>query len=805
MPHGTTSVPAGRAAAGRGSGPRFLALAATFTTLALAPFLTVLPSSTGALAAQEVRVGADVYNRAERLLDWNLNPLVAGDAVRPVWMRGGDRFWYRNKTPDGHEFILVDPARGTRAPLFDRHRMAAAMSVANDTSYTGSKLPFDTFEFTDEGETSIGFQAGKKRFECDIRGYRCTVGDTLPSKVPFVKSPDGLWEAFIHEYDLWIRPAGGGDSIQITADGQEEWGYGEMFWGTVSRGERPSRPILQWSPDSRKIAVQKTDVRGVEKMPLYSSTRERPKYHLYPYALPGDSIIPVFDIQIVDVETKASHRVDVPPQPTIVHGVTGLADSTWVTVRWKEGSDGLYFTHGTRGSKRIQLMVTDLTGQSPRLLARDSSATFVELKHGGNAPPNWTVARGGEEILWFSQRDGWGHLYRFGPDGSLKNQVTSGPFLVDEIHYVDDAAGRVFYSAWGEEGSAFPYHRKLYRIGLDGSGRTLLTPEEGDHQIRFTPSGRFFVDVYSTHEKPPVSVLRRVPDGQVVRVMEEADISGVLEMGWTPPELFKAKARDGITDIYGLLTKPSDFDPGKRYPVVEYIYPGPQVGSVGSWGFSAGGGGGVQAMAELGFIVVQIDHLGTPWRSKAFHDFYYGNMGDNGIPDHIAALRQLAAARPFMDLDRVGIYGHSGGGFASTDAILRYPDFFKVAVSTAGNHDNRTYFWGWGEKYQGLYQKDTLKGTDNYEGQANYLLAGNLKGKLFLMHGDLDDNVHPAMTLRVADALIKANKSFDFLILPDRNHGLNEPYVIRRRWDYFVEHLLGAKPPTDYQIRRPEG
>ncbi|MDP2955412.1 MAG: DPP IV N-terminal domain-containing protein [Longimicrobiales bacterium] len=756
-------------------------------------------------APVEAQLSATDYARAERMLSWHLDPLIAGDLVAPRWMRGGDRFWYRNKTGDGAQFILVDPVRVTRAPLFDHDRLAAVMSEANDSSYEGRKLPFETFEFTDQAESSIRFQAKKKGWICDIRAYTCTVGDTLPSPVPFARSPDGKWEAFVKDHDLWIRPAAGGDSIRLTTDGQEEWAYGESDWGSVSGAGRPQRPILQWSPDSKTIAVQRTDVRGVEKIPLYSSTQVRPKLYYYPYALPGDSILNRFDIHIVEVESKANHPVDVPQQPSIVAGVTGMADSTWVTVKWGSGSDRLYFTHGIRGSKRIQLMEVGLDGRNPKLLAKDSSATWVELMHGARTPPNWAVAHRGEDMVWFSQRDGWAHLYRFGPDGALKNQITSGPFAVDRIHVVDDAADLVYFTAWGGPDAPFPYHRKLYRVGLDGSGLTLLTPEEADHAVSFTPSGRYFVDSWSTLTEPPVTALRRAPDGRVALSLEKADLSRILAAGWTPREVFKVKARDGITDLWGVISKPSDFDSTKSYPVLEYIYPGPQVGSVGSWGFSAAGRGDVRSMAELGFIVVQLDHLGTPWRSKAFHDAYYGNMGDNGIPDHIAGLRQLAATRPWMDLDRVGIWGHSGGGFASTDAILRYPDFYKVAVSSSGNHDQRSYHYGWGEKYQGLVVRDTVKGTDNYLASANYTMAGNLKGKLFLIHGDLDDNVHPAMTLRVADALIKANKSFDLLIVPDRNHGLDEPYVVRRRWDYFVKHLMGVEPPANYEIRRPEG
>jgi dipeptidyl aminopeptidase/acylaminoacyl peptidase len=296
-------------------------------------------------------------------------------------------------------------------------------------------------------------------------------------------------------------------------------------------------------------------------------------------------------------------------------------------------------------------------------------------------------------------------------------------------------------------------------------------------------------------------VLRSAATGAVIRTLEKADVTRLAEIGWRPGQVFTTKARDGITDIYGVMYLPPNIDPTKKYPIISHIYPGPQVGSVGSWSFK--NGGEPHALAELGFIVVQIDHLGTPLRSKAFHDNYYGFFGDNGLPDHMAAIKQLAARHPFVDLDRVGIFGHSGGGFASTDAILRFPDFFHVAVSGAGNHDNRSYNIYWAEKYQGMLKRDTLRRTDNFDSQANAALAANLRGRLLLMHGDMDDNVHPAMTIQVVDALIKANRTFDLVIAPNRAHSLNEPYFIRRRWDYFVQHLLGATPPDNYLITRP--
>jgi dipeptidyl aminopeptidase/acylaminoacyl peptidase len=415
---------------------------------------------------------------------------------------------------------------------------------------------------------------------------------------------------------------------------------------------------------------------------------------------------------------------------------------------------------------------------------------------------NWRVINGNREVVWFSERDGWGHLYLYdAATGQLKNRITEGPWLVLELLRIDEAARTVYFTAVGREPGRDPYYRHLYRAALDGGGLTLLTPEDADHQVTFSPAGRFIVDTYSTRQQPPVTVLRR-PDGTVAMTVQEADVSQYLEMGGRWPESFRVKARDGVTDLYGLLFRPARFDSTRSYPVIDYIYPGPQSGSIGARAFSVTPGGNAQALAELGFIVVQVDAMGTPFRNKAYHDSYYGNMGDNGIPDHIAALKQLAARHPYMDLGRVGIFGHSGGGFSSTDAILRYPDFFHVAVSSAGNHDNRSYDYTWGEKYQGLMVR-SAGGGDNFDGQANHLLAKNLKGKLFLLYGTLDDNVHPNATLLLVDELIKANRNFDLLVMPNRNHGFaGEPYVIRRTWDFFVKHLLGVDPPQGFEIRR---
>jgi dipeptidyl aminopeptidase/acylaminoacyl peptidase len=334
---------------------------------------------------------------------------------------------------------------------------------------------------------------------------------------------------------------------------------------------------------------------------------------------------------------------------------------------------------------------------------------------------------------------------------------------------------------------------------LDGKNLQLLTPEDADHDVSLAPSGRYFVDTYSKPDAPPITQVRDA-GGTLIATVEKAGISKLLATGWKPPLPITVKARDGSTDLYGLLYAPTNLDTTKTYPIINHVYPGPQTGSVGSRAFSPARGD-AQALAELGFVVVEIDGMGTPWRSKKFHEAYYGNMGDNTLPDQVAGMKALAARYPWIDLERAGIYGHSGGGYATADAMFRYPDFFKVGISEAGNHDNRVYEDDWAEKWQGLLEKKA-DGTTNYDNQANQLVAKNLKGKLLLAHGTMDANVPPNNTLLVVNELIKANKDFDLLMLPNRGHGFgNEPYMVRRRWDYFVKHLLGAEPPHEYEMR----
>jgi dipeptidyl aminopeptidase/acylaminoacyl peptidase len=471
----------------------------------------------------------------------------------------------------------------------------------------------------------------------------------------------------------------------------------------------------------------------------------------------------------------------------------------WADVQWAPDSASLVFVSSARDHKQANVRVANAASGAVREVLEEKVATQYES---GLGRANWHYLAGANELIWFSERDNWGHLYLYDfATGKLKNRITSGEWGVLQLLRIDEKERIAYFLASGREKGRNPYFLHLYRVGLDGSNLTLLTPEDANHNVEFSPSGQFFTDTFSRPETAPVTVVRDMT-GKLVANVEQADITRLLATGWLPPTPITVKARDGVTDLYGLLFKPTNFDTTRKYPIINQIYPGPQGGSVGNWSFSPARGD-TQALAELGFVVVQIEGMGNPMRSKKFHDFYYGNMGDNTLPDQIAGMKELAQRFPWIDIDKAGIWGHSGGGYATADAMFRYPDFFKVGISEAGNHDNREYEDDWGERYIGLLERKA-GGATNYDDQANQSLAKNLKGHLLLAHGTMDDNVPPYNTLLVVNELIKANKDFDLLLLPNRRHGFaNEPYMVRRRWDYFVRYLMGAEPPAGYELKPP--
>jgi dipeptidyl aminopeptidase/acylaminoacyl peptidase len=748
------------------------------------------------------------YARAEQFLSGNLDKRVFGDKIEPHWLKDGNRFWYRVNTPRGSEFHLVDPVTNTKRQLFDNAKLASAMSLTIDSTFEPAKLGFTNFELA-EGEKQIDFRSGKRQFKCDIGAYKCALTDTIPDRIKYgVKSPDGKWIVYQSRSNLYIIPSAGGDSVALTTDGDSLRAYGihpgplGIQWNGPS--PRQMKAALQWSPDSKKFVTERTDYTGIQFMPLYSSTSTRPKYYLYAYGLPGDSAIARFDLHVIDIEAKTNVKVQ-SEQLLSVNDVGGVSDSTG-PVKWAPTSDKFFFISASRGAKRLAVSVADARTGAARRIVTDSVASptgTVDLgPPSSSGRPLFRLTESENDVYWYSNRDGWGHLYRFDGSGKVRTQMTSGAFSVRGIDWGSAKDAVLYITIRGKEPDRFMYHNVVYRVKTDGTGMTLITPELANHSVVFSPSGKYFIDTYSKFDVPPVIAVRSSTDGKIIRELERADISRLVEIGWKPPEVFRAIGADGVSEIYGIIWRPSTFDSTRKYPLVDYIYPVPGA-NISNWGWITGGDPiEPRALAECGFIVTQIMARGTGSRSKSFLDAYQGRMGLNTVPDHVTALQQLGAKYHWIDLDRVGITGHSGGGFASAAAILRYPDFFKVAVSAAGNHDNRSYGAFWGEKYQGLYTKDPKTGKDNFEDEANYTLAKNLKGKLLLLHGDMDDNVHPAHTLRLAHALIAANKKFDMMIMPDRNHGLAEPYVHRLRFDYFVKHLMGVEPP-DYTFTAP--
>lgn len=745
-------------------------------------------------------VTAKDYERAEKFMSYNTDPFIDGGNVRPNWL-AGDQFWYLASTSKKNEFILVDPDKKSRVAAFDHQKLADALSTASGTKYNDLKLPFQTIVFSPDGK-SISFSVEAKRWKYDLQSNQISrdesTSGTLTAPVARqgrrgsagneVLSPDGKRSAFIKEYNLWTREVSTNKQTQLTTDGIKDFGY-----ATDNAGWNSSDgAILRWSPDSKKIATFRQDQRTVSDMYLVSTNVGKPSLRSWKYPLPGDKDIPMIHRVIIDVEPAKIINLQVAADPHRASLSDDISSSgTFDDVDWKEDASQLAFVSTSRDHKQEKFRIADAVTGAVREVFEETVLTQYES---GQGSINWRYLANSNEIIWYSERDNWGHLYLYdAATGKLKNQITKGNWLVARLVKVDEKNRIVYFTANGRQPDN-PYFSQLYKIGFDGKNLTLLTPGEGNHQSTFSPSGNYIIDTYSKPDVTPVTVLCDL-NGKVLAELGKTDVSRLVATGWKPPKPVSVKAHDGKTDIYGLVFTPTRMEANKKYPVIDYIYPGPQGGSVGSWSFSASRSDH-QALAELGFIVVVIEGTSNPLRSKSFHDMSYGNMSENTLPDQVTAIRQLSQQFP-IDTTRVGIWGHSGGGFATAAAMFRYPDFFKVGISESGNHDNRNYEDDWGERYDGLVE------NSNYEAHANQNYAKNLKGKLLLAHGMMDNNVPPSNTMLVVEALIKANKSFDLVVFPNSAHGYGQygPYMMRRRWDYFVKNLLGAEPPQDYQLR----
>lgn len=749
-------------------------------------------------AQQGPQLTAKDYEHAEKFLNYNTAPLIDHENVNAVWF-DGDKFWYRTLTPKGSEFILVDPVRKTRAAAFDHQKLATSLSKATGKQYEADMLPFNSISFSADSKSVI-FEADGKQWSCNLQTYDCKPDDSRAKagrergrgrRRPDldVPSPDGKKVAYIKDYNLWMRDVASHKETQLTTDGIKDFGY-----ATDNAGWKHSdAAILRWSPDSKKIATFKQDQRNASDMYLVSTNVGEPKLKAWKYPLPGDKEIAMIHRVIINVDVPKVINLQVAPDPHRATLSDDISSSgTFDDVDWSPDANQLAFVSTSRDHKVEKMRIADAATGKVREVFEESVPTQYES---GWGTINWRYLSKTKEIIWFSERDNWGHLYLYdAATGKLKNQITKGDWVVTQLLKVDEKNRVIYFMADGREAEN-PYFSQLCKIGFDGKHFAVLTPEAGNHQITFSPSENYFIDSYSQPNIPPVTVLRNL-SGKVITDLEKTDISRLEATGWHPPTPVKLIAHDGKTNIYGLMFTPTKLEPNKKYPVVDYIYPGPQGGSVGSWSFAASRSDN-QALAELGFVVVAIEGTSNPLRSKSFHDMSYGNMAENTIPDQVAGIKQLAEKYGYLDTARVGIWGHSGGGFATATAMFRYPGFFKVGISESGNHDNRNYEDDWGERYDGLVT------NSNYDAQATENYAKNLKGKLMLAHGLMDDNVPPQNTLLVIEALEKANKDYDLVIFPNAAHGYGgfSPYMMRRRWDYFVKNLLGGTPPQEYELK----
>ncbi len=747
--------------------------------------------ATPALAQQGKVFTAADYDQARALGTPSpaITALANTGRVTANWLPDG-KFWYRDSSSAGVKYVLVDPVKKTQA------------------KWTGDTTPIPNAAGGGGGRGGRGAAGG--------RGGR---GNAAPPVTPppvagqaaaapppagrggrgggGATSADGK-TAFIKDFNLWVRDASGRET-QLTTDGVKDFGYATENAGWTSG----PGPVMVWSPDGTKIATQQQDERGVGKMYLVSTptggqfgaVANHPVLREWNYPLPGDSIITTIQRVIIDVPNKKVIRLQMPADQ---HRSIQGDNLSMSDVKWAPDGSRIVFASVSRDHKHVWVREANAATGAVRQIFDEASPTHIQNWAGG-----WQVLWKTNEILWYSLKDGYGHLYLYDlATGKEKNKITNGPGNVVGVTRLNDTTRTLWYAAQGGEAGQNAYFSHHYRVNLDGTHQVALNPDNGNHDLpAYSPDGKYFIDVWSQTDVPPASALRDANTGALIMPLKSAvDVAQLKALGWLPVTVTKTKGRDGTTDVYGQMWKPANFDASKKYPIINYIYPGPQTGSVSGWGFKPGSGDN-QQLANLGFIVVSINGMGTPGRDQKFMDAYYGNMGDNTLPDQVNGMKELARMYPWIDIDKVGIHGHSGGGFATADAMFRYPDFFKVGIAESGNHDNRQYEDDWGERYQGLLTRKA-DGTTNYDDQANENMAKNLKGHLLLAHGTMDNNVPPYNTLLIVDQLIKNNKDFDLLLIPNSGHGYGtaSSYMQRRRWDYFVRWLLNAEPPKEYNM-----
>ncbi len=742
---------------------------------------------------------------AERFTSEKMSKMIFDTTVEPHWLEHSRCFWYRYRTTQGVDFYLVDPVKKTKKPVFDNAHMASLLTQLTRNPYDPQHHPIETITFVNR-DRAVRFDVDDMRFEYDLASRKLTRITEEEEKEPpewACFSPDKKTILYAYRHDLYMLDADDPDAEpdRLTEDGATFYSYAHD--DTDTDHEKRKKVSVSWSPDSRKFAFIRTDARKIKPLWLINClSTPRPTLETYPYVMPGDPDVPRHELYVFDRETKSRLLI---PTDRWKDQALYQAESTgpfrskpylW----WGDSSREVYFGRRSRDYRKLDLCAADTAAGTVRVLIEERLNTYIET-----LSPH--ILDGGRELIFWSERDGWGHFYLYDGSGRLKNRITSGPFSCRKIVHLDQKNRVLYFTACGKDPDENPYQHHLYRVNLDGTGMKQLNPEDAEHRSHMHPSGDYFVDNISRVDTTPRSVLRD-NQGRKLLDLETADLTSLQAAGFRFCERFHLKADDGITDLYGVMYKPFDFDSGRRYPVIIYVYPGPQTESVP---LTFRDSLRHVALTQCGFIVVCVGNRGGhPERSKWYHNYGYENFRDYGLADKKYALEQLAARHAFIDIDRVGIFGHSGGGFMSTAAMLVYPNFFKVAVSSSGNHDNPVFDMYWNEKHNGVKEIVEENGETRfvYDVDTNSEIAHRLQGRLLLVTGDMDNNVHHANTIRVADALIKANKRFDMFIFPGQRHhyGKMEDYFFWLRADYFCRHLIGDRESSVdiHQLNAPD-
>lgn len=782
------------------------------------------------------------YRQAARFSPTKIAKMVHSTAVRPNWLQKGNRFWYQYKTSsEGSKYYLVDADKRTRTPLFDNVKMAMWLSEITKDPYEAKHLPRFDFTFTKDErairfyvtsseEVTVTDDSKKKKkgkpkkekkvfhLEYKLGGNGLTIVDTeKKKKEPWRQwanvSPDSSVVLYSKNYNLyWMDKENFLKAVkddkdstivehQWTKDGEINYSYGGRTYGKTDKEKAKDASKRQsvgglWSHDSKHFVMTRQDARHIEDLWVIHTTRKgRPQLETYKYHMAGEQDF--YKTEMLVFDTKAKTKKEIQLDTTIQQSIGFYSYPRKKSARRDENNPRLllskkgkiYFNTVSRDRKRLDVYVADIATGEIKTLIKEHSNVYIE-----NRGKTIVLFNNEQEILFWSERDGWGHFYLYDAAGNLKRQVTNGAFHVDSFEGLDEESRTLYFVANGVVKDQDPYYAHLYKINLNGTGLRSLNRGDYNTSVNMSDSNKYFVSNYSRVNTVPKSELRD-GNGRLVMKLEEADLSQLFAAGYKFPEPFKAKAADGITDIYGVMYKPYDFDSLKQYPLIEYVYPGPQTEAVNK-SFSPRMDR-TDRLAQVGFIVVTLGNRGGhPARSKWYHTYGYGNLRDYGLADKKYVAEQLADRHDFIDIEKVGIFGHSGGGFMSTAAMLVYPDFFKVAVSSAGNHDNTVYNSWWSETHHGIKEEIDAKGkvTYKYMIDKNQSLAKNLKGKILLATGDVDNNVHPAGTIRMVNAFMKANKRFDFMLFPGSRHGFRDrEYWFWRKADYFSKHLLGVE------------